>query len=436
MLWPIQCPEGALGATHPVDLADPVTDPGSQQAAGVENLLGRSGMGGARRNVIGVGLGLVLACGGGEAMDDATTGSDATDGGADPTSTTLATTMEPTSGMTSATGSEDSSTEGTSEGTSEDPSADDTSTGTGGDRSAPCLPQSAIDAMAEPFSCAVLPIIKAPVEQLPFECHTQGIGLSPSQEHFVVTCQDEGDGDRGRVLSFSVEPDADGEHLALDAVDLLFAADANHPSAIQIDADGRFLVAMAGGNGEPSQLHALAIDDAGQLTELGSPVAHPAGHVGAVAQADALAIGCGWDCATLDVFALADDGTPGLAGHHSTADLVQPGVDENVGAYNSLALVPRCEDDQPLLLASHGDWLDVWSLDDPTASPAITKLAKRQISEDVVQWGNRPIFYEGMTVEITDDELAIWAAPHDFGTDACPDGTRCMQFVYRCTFGG
>lgn len=387
-------------------------------------------MGGATRNVIGVGLVVgVLACGGGEGMDDATTGSDATDGSGEPTSTTLATTMEPNSGMTS-----DTTSDGSSEDMGADTGADDT--GTGGDPSAPCLPQSAIDTMAEPFSCAVFPVVKAPVEVLPFECHTQGIGLSPSQQHFVVTCQDEGDGDRGRVLSFSVEPDADGEHLALDAVDLLFAADANHPSAIQIGADGRFLVAMAGGDGEPSQLHALAIDDDGLLTELGSPVAHPAGHVGAVAQADALAIGCGWDCATLDVFALADDGTPGLAGHHTTADLVQRGVDENVGAYNALALVARCEDDQPLLLASHGDWLDVWSLDDPTASPTITKLAKRQISEDVVQWGNRPIFYEGMTVEITDDDVAIWAAPHDFGTDACPDGTRCMQFVYRCSFGG
>lgn len=387
---------------------------------------------GQARGVLGGGLlSVVLACGGGESMDNDATGSDATDGSGDPTSTTASTTAAPTSGTSSDGGSSESTGESTSKGTS----ADDTSIGTDGDPSAPCLPQSAIDAMAEPFSCAVFPVVKAPVEVLPFECHTQGIGLSPSQEHFVVTCQDEGGGDRGRVLSFAVEPDADGEHLALDAVDLLFAADANHPSAIQIDADGRFLVAMAGGNGEPSQLHALAIDGAGQLTEMGSPVAHPAGHVGAVAQADTLAIGCGWDCATLDVFALADDGAPGLAGHHTTADLVLPGVDENVGAYNSLALVPRCEDDQGLLLASHDDWLDVWSLDDPTASPAITKLAKRQISEDVVQWGNRPIFYEGMTAEITDDDLAIWAAPHDFGTDACPDGTRCMQFVYRCTFG-
>ena len=330
-------------------------------------------------------------------------------------------------GTTEATGDSDDSDDGP------DSSGDDTSTG--GDPAAACLPQAAIDGMAEPFSCDALPIIKAPVDALPYECHTQGIGLSPDFEHFVVTCQDEGDGDRGRVVSFAVAPDPDGEHLAIDALDLLFAADANHPSAIQIDADGRFLVAMAGGQGDASELFGLALSADGMLTEAIAAVAHPAGHVGAVGQRGSLAIGCGWDCATFDVLTLADDGTPGLVGHHDTADLVQPGVDENVGAYNSLALVERCEDGQTLLLASHGDWLDVWTLDDPAGIPTIAKIAKRQIEEDVVQWGDRPIFYEGMTVELRPDAVFVWAAPHDFGTEACPDQTRCMQYVYRCRFG-
>ena len=97
----------------------------------------------------------------------------------------------------------------------------------------------------------------------------------------------------------------------------------------------------------------------------------------------------------------------------------------------------RCEDRNPLLIASHDDWIDVWLVTDLFGPKIrIQKIVSRQIREDVVLHQDRPIFYEGMTLELTDGEVFVLAAPHDFGTDLCPAGTRCAQYVYRCRFGG
>ena len=70
------------------------------------------------------------------------------------------------------------------------------------------------------------------------------------------------------------------------------------------------------------------------------------------------------------------------------------GIDENVGSYNSLFLSRRCEDQQPLLFASHSDWLDVWEVNGlGTASLRISKVVKRQVKEKVVLWKGRPDFF-------------------------------------------
>ncbi len=305
-----------------------------------------------------------------------------------------------------------------------------------------CLPGAFIDALTEPFSCEAMPQVAAPVSMLPFDCHTQGIGRDPTTGRVIVTCQDEGGGSSGRVLSFPA--DGDDAWQATHALELYVDDDTPHPSAIQLDADGNFVVAMARREAAgPSVFESLNVAADGGLSVVAASWSHEAGHVGATAQANldgaTMIVGCGWDCATVSVHTAPEpNATAGftLVLDGPTEDFVAPGVDENVGQYNALYLGQRCEDAQPLLVATHGDWLDVWALDDlGSESMSMSKIANRQIDEDVVQWMGRPIFYEGMTLEIADEAVWVWAAPHDFGTNACPDGTRCMQYVYRCRFG-
>jgi hypothetical protein len=315
--------------------------------------------------------------------------------------------------------------------------------GTGGATSEPvCVSSSDLLAIAKPFVCEEFQIVQAPIEWLPYECHTQGIGFDPDSQRFVITCQDQDGGSSGRVLAFPVVANAGGQWSAESALSLFDDAAAPHPSAIQLDG-GRFLVAMARGQAAgPSYFHALSLAPDGKLVEEGAPFSHAQSHVGAVAFAvldgATHAIGCGWDCATLSLYAAPSNGAAlSLVAHGNTDSFVTPGVDENVGAYNSLYLTRRCEDDHPLLFASHDDWLDVWELSGlGTSQFSMSKLVKRQIDEEVVAWQGRPIFYEGMTLELQPSELFVWAAPHDFGTESCPSGTRCMQYVYRCQFGG
>ncbi len=321
-----------------------------------------------------------------------------------------------------------------------------TAGGSGG--SAPklaCVPTAALDALPQTMECEDKHIVKATIARLPHDCHTQGIGFHPTSKRFVVTCQDQGAGFSGRVLSFPTEANSGGEWLATDGVSLLENAQTPHPSAIQITADGTLLVAMAKGSASgPSAFYPLRITAEGKVEKVGTKFSHSQSHVGAVGYANidgnTHAIGCGWDCATLSLYsASGEDQTTALKliSHGSTKSHVTSGVDENVGAYNSLYLTERCEDGKPLLFASHGDWLDVWALSNlGSTSFSMSKIAKRQVKENVVKWKGRPIFYEGMTLEVDAGKVFVWAAPHDFGTDSCPTGTRCMQYAYRCAFGG
>lgn len=307
-----------------------------------------------------------------------------------------------------------------------------------------CLPRAFLDAVTRPFSCEAKAKIKAKSTTLPFNCHSQGIGLEPSTQRFVMSCMDVG-GPGGRLLSFPARANDGGEWLAEDTVEVNVGGGLLHPSAFQINEAGIFPIAMApSANRGPSEIRLFrAIGD-----KISGPLAtfrHDAAHVGAMAYATlskdgaarSFLVGCGWDCATFTVWTGAPDGTAfTLASHGPTSSLVAPGIDENVGKYNALYLADLCEDRRPVLVASHDDWIDVWAVDDlASAKPRLQKIVKRKITEDVVRHAGRPIFFEGMTLELDGPKVAIWAAPHDFGTDECPSGTRCAQYVYRCRFG-
>jgi hypothetical protein len=307
-----------------------------------------------------------------------------------------------------------------------------------------CLEQAVIDRLASPLSCVPKHIVRASTSQLPFDCHTQGIGWHAASSTFVVTCMQESDGDGARALSFPASANDGGEWAAVDAVALLVAGGAKHPSAIQIGAE-LFPVAMAmPSDSGPSSISFYRVAADRQLVgPVGSTIQHPDSHLGALAYATIRGttqlLGCGWSCSTLTSWAAP--GAEAASGfsrvlHASTQSLVDPGVDTNVGSYNSIYLTSRCGDGTPLLFASHDDWLDVWALSNlGKPSLRLRKIAKRQITEDVVLWNDRKLLYEGMTLELGVEGLRLWAAPHDFGTDSCPSGTRCAQYVYTCTFG-
>ena len=303
-----------------------------------------------------------------------------------------------------------------------------------------CVELVAIDRLAQPLTCETKKIVGAAVAELPYDCHTQGIGRAASGE-FVVSCMEESGGSSARVLSFPADANAGGSWSALASVGL-GAAGANHPSGIQIEGQ-LFPVAIAPPSDKgPTTISFFRVGAGGALVGPLATLAHPEGHLGALAYAtidgETHLLGCGYDCATLTAWR-----APGAGATQSfsrvlrvaTSSLVDPGVDENVGSYNSLFLAVRCGDRTPLLFASHDDWLDVWALTDlGKPSLRMRKLAKRQISESVVRWKDRPLLYEGMTLELGAQGLRLWAAPHDFGTESFPSGTRCMQYVYRCSF--
>lgn len=314
-----------------------------------------------------------------------------------------------------------------------------------------CVPQAALDSLSQPFSCQTRAKVKASTQQLPHDCHSQGIAWHPGTQSFVVTCMDQGSGTSGRILAYPAAANDAGQWLASSAAKLHVASDTSHPSAIQIDQHV-FPVAMAkSASAGPSFIRFYRITAGAQPGSpelngpLGQGLTHDKSHVGALAYATlggtTHMIGCGWDCATISFWSAAGvEQTSGLTlvQHASTQSLVSAGgVDSKVGKYNSLYLTRRCGDEAPLLFASHEDWLDVWELSKlGTGAVTMRKVIKRKISEGVVKWKDRPIFYEGMTMEITPSQgLRFWAAPHDYGTSSCPSGTRCMQYVYRCRFG-
>jgi hypothetical protein len=256
--------------------------------------------------------------------------------------------------------------------------------GAGGAASLKCVSQAAIAALQQPFSCDAKAIVKAPSAWLPHECHSQGIGYVQSSGQFVTTCQDQNAGSSGRVLAFPGRANDGAEWTATSALELFDDVQTTHPSAIQIGSDGTFLVAMAksSANG-PSVVHPLRVNAQGKLEVLGNSFNHAQSHIGAMAYAplagSTYAVGCGWDCATLSVYAAKGSNNLTaltLASHGSTKTYVQTGVDENVGAYNAIYLTERCEDGKPLLFASHDEWLDVWVVDKlGSNTPALTKIA-------------------------------------------------------------
>jgi hypothetical protein len=298
--------------------------------------------------------------------------------------------------------------------------------------------------LSQPISCAGKHKIKVPLSEMPHDCHTQGIGWHAGTDGFVVTCMEEGGGDGARLAVFPSAANDGGQWLSTDSAKIFVSAAVRHPSATQLGLSV-FPIAMAKSSADgPSVIHFYKIGPGPTVSGPLATLNHAASHVGAVAYANlegqTQMIGCGWDCATISFWtASGTDRHEGftLVKQAKTSELVSPGgVDSNVGAYNSINLVRRCEDDQPLLFASHEDWLDVWELSDlGTSSVKMKKIVKRQITEPVMLWGDRKLFYEGMALEIRSGEVRIWAAPHDFGTEECPAGTRCTQYIYRCGFG-
>lgn len=308
---------------------------------------------------------------------------------------------------------------------------------------APCVPTAYLLKLASPISCTGMQKVKVPVSQMPDDCHTQGIGWHTATSGFVVSCMDESGGG-ARVLAFPSAANDAGQWLTTGTKSLFVSNEIHHPSAIQIGAN-IFPIAMAKtSSAGPSEIQFFAMAPGPSITGPIGMLSHAASHIGALAYANlggkTHMVGCGWDCATMAFWSASGGDRHGgftLVKQATTADLVTAGgVDSNVGLYNSIHLVLRCEDNQPLLFASHEDWLDVWEITDlGTSSVMMKKVVKRQITEPAVLWGDKKLFYEGMSLEIAGGQIWVWAAPHDFGTKECPAGTRCMQYVYRCTFG-
>ena len=305
-----------------------------------------------------------------------------------------------------------------------------------------CVSASQIAEMAQPLQCKSLSTIEADESMLPFNCHTQGIAWHAPARQFVITCMDRG-GQFGRIVSFPFEANNNGRWRGVSASAFRSENGGKHPSATQFNGD-LFPVAFAPNvNKGPSVIKFYSMQSGGLISDSITSLLWYPGHIGGLAFAnfagDSWLMGCGWDCSSLVFWRASGEyrsSDYSLFKVARTKDLVEPGIDENVGSYQSIQLASRCEDKMPLLFASQGSSLDVWEIHNlGKIDVSLQKIVKSRVGRGVVNQGGSSLFYEGMTLITGMDRLQILAAPDDFNASDCNKGSRCSPQVYLCGFG-
>lgn len=283
--------------------------------------------------------------------------------------------------------------------------------------------------------------IAVSIEDLPCDCHVQGIGWAAENKQIVITCQDKcAEKDGAYILLFD-----EGKLLPLDIQKGTATAFFNHPSAIQI-ANGIFPVAFASLRNQDSFIKFYEIKD-NQLQLKKEGEIHIKGrHIGALAyatiQEETYLLGVGWDAEDLTIWkANGKNAAAAFEEHFYTADtkaMIKKRSRRKWGPYNSLWL-GNLSDGRVVLVGTHGkaskrkSSLDIWEIIDIAGNTPQLKLISSKKVKGKTHSGKH-LFHEGVTIKTRGDNLdtvSLIAAPHDFTTANCPSGYRCSSKIYE-----
>ena len=283
--------------------------------------------------------------------------------------------------------------------------------------------------------------IAVSVEDLPCNCHVQGLGWAAINKQLVITCQDRCAEKEGAYILLYGEDKLLPSDIQKGKAEVFY----NHPSAIQI-SNGTFPVAFAAERNQDSFIEFYEIKG-NQLKIKKETGIHVKGrHIGALAYTNiahqTYMIGVGWDAEDLTIWkASGKNATKGFEQQFYTADattLLKKRFHKNWGPYNSIWL-GELSDGRVCLMGTHGkssekkSSLDIWevlAIDSP--QPKLSLMSAKKLKGKTNNGVN--IFHEGVTVKSIGkglEEVSIIAAPDDIMVANCPSGYRCMNSVYE-----
>ena len=278
-------------------------------------------------------------------------------------------------------------------------------------------------------------------QDLPCNCHVQGLGWAAESKQVVLTCQDKCDQKNGAYLLLYDE----NKNEPNDVKRANIAPAFNHPSSIQITQE-IFPVAFAAERYKDSFIDFYAIKDKQLKLVPESRIHIKNRHIGALAYAtidnNSYLLGVGWDAEDLMIWkADSKNATTGYRLHLYAEDaksIIKRPNKKKWGPYNSLWL-GQLSDDQVVLMGTHGhsserkSYLDIWQIIKiDGATPILKLLYSKRFKKTTLSGEN--FFYEGVTIKTNGNELkeiSIIAAPHDFTTNNCPEGFRCSENIYE-----
>jgi hypothetical protein len=286
-----------------------------------------------------------------------------------------------------------------------------------------CLTSAQLEALSGKWSCKAITRLSAPTQDLPRNCHTQGIGIHPESGTLYLSCMDRGNSDRGRFLGFSTPWSSSSQVLELASEKGL-----KHPSAIQVGSDVIPTAMARSSDNGPSLIRFYRVGSDGALSRVGSELQHSS-HLGALAyftfRGETHLMGCGWDCRNLVAWKTSGS----IDGWSKVWEGKTRSItNENIAAYNSIYLTRTCERDEPVLLATAGDKLDGWKIEG-LGTPGMKWKRLFRKKADEIRSGAHSLFHEGMTLRFTGGRLSVLAAPDDLND--CGDGIRCAT-LYEC----
>lgn len=283
--------------------------------------------------------------------------------------------------------------------------------------------------------------IAVPIEDLPCDCHVQGLGWAATNKQLVITCQDKCTEKEGAYILLFDEDKLLPLDIQKGTADIFY----NHPSAIQI-SNGIFPVAFAAERNRDSFIEFYEIKE-DQLKIKKEAGIHVKGrHIGALAYTNidhqTYMIGVGWDAEDLTIWkAAGKNATMGFKQQFYTADattMLKKRFRKNWGSYNSIWL-GSLSDGRICLMGTHGkssekkSSLDIWevlAIDSP--QPKLSLMSAKKLKGKTNNGLN--IFHEGVTVKSIGKDLeivSIIAAPDDIMVVNCPSGYRCMNNIYE-----
>ena len=280
-------------------------------------------------------------------------------------------------------------------------------------------------------------------------CHSQGISIGP--HHVFASCQDGAHG-RGKLVTYAGDPPA-RNGLASATVRTIEARSGQHAAVGQgvivetVPGKPQYVFPAVSFEKESSKTARIAIlDESGkercrfEETTLSGDGTLGASSLAAVDGALYLAT-CGWDCKRFFVYRLKNIAAESCGKERVyERDLAAAGAprtnagagDATWGKYNAIAIFGTTKGELFLVGGNFG-WLDTWHVTGfATADMKLRKIAKKNWGENQAHHGSRGMFYEGMALEaLSPRRLAVWAFPHDYGTDGCA-GRVCTRAISRC----